>query len=41
MFNVWSTIVVVVGLPTLGDDVLHFGQILLDFRDGDAEERLA
>ena len=31
----------VVGFPTLGDDVLHFGQILLDFRNGDAEERLA
>ena len=41
MFNIRSPIVVVVGFATLGDDVLDFDEILLDFRNGYAEERLA
>ena len=30
----------VVGFATLGDDIFDFGEILLDFRNGYAEERL-
>jgi hypothetical protein len=32
---------VVISFPTLGDNVFHFGQTLLVFRNGDAKERLA
>jgi hypothetical protein len=41
MLNIRSTIVVIVGFATFRDDVLDFDEILLDFRNSDAEERLA
>ena len=42
MFNIRSTVVVIVGFATLGDDVLDFlDEILLDFWNSYAEERLA
>ena len=40
MFNVWSAVVVVVGFATLGDNILDVDEILLDFRNSYAEERL-
>ena len=39
MYDGVSTIIVLVGFATLGDDILDFDEILLDFQNGYVEKR--